>query len=155
MWDSLFPNGAWHYLLGGLLIGAGVALLFASTGLIGGASSVFSTTCSFFSQHAFFQQARLKDSRGWRLVYALGMVLGAVLVTWVGGTAFATGVPWYLLLLGGFVAGFGARLAGGCTSGHGICGLASLQLPSLVAVLTFLATAFATAHIVRALGVLS
>ena len=59
--------------------------------------------------------------------------------------------PWQLAL-GGFVAGFGARLSGGCTSGHGICGLASLQLPSLLAVLIFLATAIVTANVVRAPG---
>jgi uncharacterized membrane protein YedE/YeeE len=61
-------------------------------------------------------------------------------------------VPWWQLLLGGFIAGFGARLSNGCTSGHGICGMASLQLPSLLAVLTFLATAMVTANLVRSLG---
>jgi len=54
--------------------------------------------------------------------------------------------------VGGLLVGFGARLSNGCTSGHGICGLGSLQLPSLVAVLTFMATAFVTANAVRILG---
>jgi uncharacterized membrane protein YedE/YeeE len=152
MLDSLFPHGIAHYLTGGLLIGAGVAFLFATTGLIGGASTVYSSTCSFFAREPFFQQERLVQSRAWRLVYALGMVLGALLVVAVGGAPAPTAVAWPQLLVGGAVAGFGARLANGCTSGHGICGLASLQLPSLVAVLTFLATAFATANVVRALG---
>jgi uncharacterized membrane protein YedE/YeeE len=80
------------------------------------------------------------------------MVLGALLFTVMSGDRAVTTVPWFLLLLGGFVAGFGARLGNGCTSGHGVCGLGSLQLPSLVAVLAFLATAFATANLVRALG---
>ena len=61
-------------------------------------------------------------------------------------------MPWWQLLAGGVVAGFGARLANGCTSGHGICGLASLQWPSLLAVLTFLATAIVTARTVAAWG---
>ena len=61
-------------------------------------------------------------------------------------------MTWWQLAAGGFIAGFGARLSSGCTSGHGICGLASLQLPSLLAVLIFLATAIATAQLVRALG---
>jgi uncharacterized membrane protein YedE/YeeE len=152
MWDSLFPNGAWHYLLGGLLIGGGIAFLFLTTGLVGGASSVFTTTCSFFHRHPFFQQPKFLDARAWRLCYAAGMVLGALFVTLLCGVTAPTAVPWWLLLLGGFVAGFGARLANGCTSGHGVCGLASLQLPSLVAVLTFLATAFLAANVVRALG---
>ncbi len=50
--------------------------------------------------------------------------------------------------IGGFLVGYGARLGNGCTSGHGICGLGSLQWPSLLAVLTFMATAFITANLV-------
>jgi uncharacterized membrane protein YedE/YeeE len=60
--------------------------------------------------------------------------------------------PWRLLT-GGFLVGYGARLGGGCTSGHGICGLASLQRPSLAAVLTFLATGMATAQLLARYGV--
>lgn len=86
---SLFPFGWQHYLLGGLLIGSAVALLFVFTGLIGGMSTVFSSTWSFVVQRPFFQQARFTDSRGWRLVYALGLILGA-LVWWLG---FADGAP--------------------------------------------------------------
>lgn len=151
MFGDLFPNGAWHYLLGGLLIGCGVSVLFVTTGLIGGASTFYSATCSFFSKRPFFQQPRLVQSRDWRLVYAAGMVLGAAVVALLSH-GMTTEVPWWQLLLGGFVGGFGARLANGCTSGHGICGLASLQLPSLFAVLTFLATAFLSARVVLAIG---
>jgi len=150
--DHLFPNGYVPYLAGGLLIGAGVVLLFVGTGWIGGASSVFSAVWSYVNDRPFFQQPRLVQSRAWRIVYALGMVLGALLVTAITQEHFVTAVPWFLLLIGGFVAGFGARLGNGCTSGHGVCGLGSLQLPSLLAVVTFLATAFATANLVRALG---
>jgi uncharacterized membrane protein YedE/YeeE len=152
MLDQLFPSGIAHYLLGGLAIGTGIAFLFATTGLIGGASTVFSSTWSFFSRQPFFQQQRFVQSRTWRLVYALGMVLGVLLVALVAGAQPVTSVSWPQLLVGGFVAGFGARLANGCTSGHGVCGLGSLQLPSLVAVLTFLATAFVTANAVIVLG---
>jgi hypothetical protein len=146
---SLFPLGWQHYLLGGVLIGTGVALLFVLTGRIGGMSTVFSRTWSFVVRRPFFQQARFVDSRGWRLVYALGLILGA-LVWWLGfagGKPEATAVPAWQLLLGGFLVGYGARLGNGCTSGHGICGLGSLQLPSLMAVLTFMATAFLTANL--------
>ena len=59
----------------------------------------------------------------------------------------ARGVPVWQLLVGGFFVGYGARLGNGCTSGHGICGLGSLQWPSLLAVLTFMATAFLTANL--------
>ena len=146
---SLFPLGWAHYLWGGLLIGAGTGLLFVLTGRIGGMSSVFSSTWSYVVRRPFFQQDRFLASRGWRLVYALGLVLGA-LVWWLGfagGVTEATAVPAWQLLLGGFLVGYGARLGNGCTSGHGICGLGSFQWPSLMAVLTFMATAFLTANL--------
>ena len=66
--DTLFPFGWQHYLLGGLTIGAGVALLYLFNGWVGGMSTVFSSTWSFVSRKSFFQQARLVDSRHWRLV---------------------------------------------------------------------------------------
>ena len=146
---SLFPLGWQHYLLGGLLIGAGTGLLFLLTGRIGGMSTVFSSSWSYLVQRPFFQQARFTDSRGWRLVYAAGLILGALLwwLGFAGGAALATSVPAGQLLVGGFFVGYGARLGNGCTSGHGICGLGSLQLPSLYAVLTFMATAFLTANL--------
>ena len=146
---ALFPSGWQHYLLGGVFIGIGTALLFLLTGRIGGMSSVFSSTWSYVVKRPFFQQPKFLDSRGWRLVYAAGLVLGA-LVWWLGfagGVREATAVPAWQLSVGGFFVGYGARLGNGCTSGHGICGLGSLQLPSLFAVLTFMATAFLTANV--------
>ncbi len=151
---SLFPLGWPHYLLGGLCIGAGVALLFVFTGLVGGMSSVFSSTWSYLLRAPYFQQARYTDTRGWRLVYAAGLIVGA-LVWWLGfsdGTPLRTEVPVWALVVGGFFVGYGARLGNGCTSGHGICGLGSLQWPSLLAVLTFMATAFITANLVAFWG---
>lgn len=148
--SELFPLGWQHYLLGGLIIGSGVALLFVFTGLVGGMSTVFSSSWSFVLRTPFFHQVRFTSSRGWRLVYAAGLVLGA-LVWWLmlgDGAPLRTEVPAGLLLLGGFLVGYGARLGNGCTSGHGICGLGSLQLPSLLAVLTFMGTAFLTANLV-------
>jgi uncharacterized membrane protein YedE/YeeE len=152
--DTLFPFGWQHYLLGGLTIGAGVALLYLFNGWVGGMSTVFSSSWSFVSQRSFFQQARLVDSRQWRLVYAAGVVLGALVWRFAlnDGQAQSTSVPIWQLLLGGFLVGYGARLGNGCTSGHGICGLGALQLPSLGAVLTFMATAFLTANLLGALA---
>ena len=147
---SLFPLGWTHYLLGGLLVGSGTALLFVLTGRIGGMSTVFSSTWSYLIKKPFLQQARFVESRGWRLVYAAGVALGG-LIWWLGmagGAAQSTSVPAWQLLVGGFFVGYGARLGNGCTSGHGICGLGSLQWPSLMAVLTFMATAFLTANVV-------
>lgn len=146
---TLFPFGWQHYLLGGFIIGAGVALLYVFNGWIGGMSSVFSSSWSYLLRRGSFQQARYTDSRAWRLVYAAGVVLGALVwrLFFSDGNTQTTSVPAWQLLVGGFLVGYGARLGNGCTSGHGICGLGSLQLPSLGAVLTFMATAFITANL--------
>ena len=151
---ALFPYGMQHYLAGGILLGIGVSLVFVLTGLVTGMSTFFSSTWSYVSQLPFFQQDRFVSSRGWRLMLAIGLVLGGLiyLVTAGGGQPFQTAVSWWQLALGGFIAGFGARMSNGCTSGHGICGIASLQLPSILAVVTFLVTAMITANLVKALG---
>jgi hypothetical protein len=153
MLDEFFPRGVIHYLLGGLLIGSGISVLFLLTGLIGGTSTFFSSTLSFVSSQPFFQQHRLVASRLWRLVYALGLMIGAAIYFAASGEAWVTQVSHGQLLLGGLLIGFGARLAKGCTAGHGICGLASLQLPSVLAVITFLLTAIAVAQLVQFIGV--
>ena len=154
MIEQWFPNGWSHYLLGGVLIGSGVGGAFLVAGLIPGMSTVFSSTWSWASRLPLFQEDRMRASRAWRVALALGLVLGGALytVTVGGGALGTTAIPWWQLALGGVIGGFGARLAEGCTSGHGICGLASLQLPSLLAVLTFLTTAMVTAHLVRSMG---
>ena len=147
---SLFPLGWQHYLLGGLMIGAGVVVLFVFTGLVGGMSTVFSSTWSYVIDRPFFQQTRFTETRGWRLVYALGLILGAA-AWWFflgDGMPLSSKIPVWQMLLGGFLVGYGARLGNGCTSGHGICGLGSLQWPSLLAVLCFMGTAFITANLV-------
>ena len=149
---DLFPLGWQHYLAGGMLLGLGMGVLFVTTGLIGGMSTVFTTVWSFFSSAPFFGQEKFRASRHWRLVYAAGVILGAALWTFTAGESFRTQVPYWQLALGGFIAGFGARLSNGCTSGHGICGMASLQAPSMLAVAIFLATAFLTANLVRLLA---
>ena len=122
------------------------------SGLVTGMSTVFTSTCSFFSRASFFQQDRFTSSRGWRLALAVGLILGGALFVWTGGSPFETEVTAWQLALGGFIAGFGARMSNGCTSGHGICGMASGQLPSILAVVTFLVTAMITANLVRLIG---
>jgi uncharacterized membrane protein YedE/YeeE len=152
---ALFPEGFTHYLIGGLLMGVALGALFLLTGLIGGMSTVFTSTWSYVSRAPFFSEPRFIASRGWRLVYAAGLVLGGFIYLRLGAEPFVTGISAWRLLLGGFLIGFGARLGNGCTAGHGLCGLASLQLPSLVAVLVFLSTAISVAHLIRWLGVSS
>jgi uncharacterized protein len=155
MLDAFFPNGTGHYLIGGLLIGAGVSLVYLLTGYVSGVSTFFSTMWSYVSKAPFFRQEPFLRSREWRNYFSLGLLLGGVVFLFTfASSAASTQVEWWRLLIGGFIAGLGARMAGGCTSGHGICGLASLQWQSLAAVLTFLATAIITASIMLSFGVL-
>ena len=153
MFTDYFPFGMERYLIGGLLIGLGVALLFVTTGKLGGASTFFSATWSWVSNAPFFQEASLRDSRQWRLIYALGMVLGGVVYFALGLPTETTQVHLWRFVVGGLLIGFGARLGGGCTSGHGICGMASLSVGSMLMVAVFLSTAIITALTVSALGV--
>ncbi|MBL4867462.1 MAG: YeeE/YedE family protein [Pseudomonadales bacterium] len=151
LFETLFPFGVEHYLIGGILIGSGVSLLFISTGLVGGMSSVFTTALSYVSKASFFQEDQQLKSRQWRFVYAAGLILGAFI--WIllpANGVVVTQLPWWQLAVGGFIAGFGARYGDGCTSGHGICGMASLNLPSFVSVIVFLSTAIITAQIISA-----
>lgn len=151
---NLFPLGVTQYLVGGLLVGLGVALIFVMTGIYAGASSFFSSTWSWFSRARYFHQAVYTNARVWRLVFTAGLIGGALVFTFFSGSWFVTEVQWWRLLLGGFLVGVGTRMSRGCTSGHGICGLASWSFPSLVAVIVFMGIAIATAFAISSLGVL-
>lgn len=126
--------------IGGLLIGASASLLLWLNGRIAGISGII--------EGAF---SRDKDDSRWRWLFLFGLVGGASLAFWLvpGQRVFQDVMPWPLLLLAGLLVGFGTRLGGGCTSGHGVCGLARLSPRSLVAVLTFMATGVLTVFIVR------
>lgn len=153
MLAHFFPNGFAPYLIGGTLIGLGVALLYLTTGRPGGVSTFFSAAWSWLLKTPFFQQASFRDSRQWRLVYALGLVLGGTLYALLGLPLSPTQLPAWKLALGGVLIGFGARLGGGCTSGHGICGMASLSGGSLTMVITFLSIAIVTAQVLSTWGI--
>ena len=126
---------------GGLLIGLSAVLAMAFLGRIMGATGIL----------AGFLTPSSGNDWSWRAAMVAGMIsapLGMLLVT--GQTAEIT-VPVSLpmLLVGGFLVGVGVTYGGGCTSGHGVCGLARFSNRSLVATVTFMATAFATVFVVR------
>lgn len=152
----MFPLGIEHYLIGGVLIGIGVSLIYILTGLHATQSSFFTTTLSWFSKRKHFQKERNLKERTWRLYLAIGLIIGALLYTLtLSPTGFwTTSVQLWRLALGGLLVGFGTRLSEGCTSGHGISGLASLSTTSLSAVIVFMGIAIITANIVQLLGVL-
>ena len=151
----MLPLGVFPYLVGGVIIGIGVSFIYVLTGIHATQSSFFSTTISFFSKIPYFQQKSYLESRSWRITFAVGVILGAFIytITLSPDGFFTTSLQWWRLLLGGFLAGFGTRLSQGCTSGHGISGLASLSMASLYAVITFLGVGILTALVFQTLGV--
>jgi uncharacterized membrane protein YedE/YeeE len=150
--ETLFPLGSHPSIVGGLVIGLAVSFVCLPTGLMGGISTFFTSTLSFISNWPYFQRDEIVSSRNWRLAYAAGLIVGASIWLFTVGEPFQTEVSWWQLSLGGFIAGFGARLSNGCTSGHGICGIASLQIPSFLSVIIFLASAMIAAAVVKMLG---
>ncbi len=150
--ETLFPNGIYRYAVGGLLVGLGAAVIYLGTGIAAGASTFLESTLSYVSGQSRFQ--RYRPSRDWRVVFTLGIVLGAAVygVFWQGATWTTEVQPWRLLV-GGLLVGVGTRIGKGCTSGHGVCGVGSASRTSFVGVATFLLVAIGTAQLVMAVGV--
>ncbi|MEY4352515.1 MAG: hypothetical protein RLZZ609_756 [Cyanobacteriota bacterium] len=144
----LFPTGIALFLEGGLVMGLGLALIYLTLGVKAGASSFLSSILTYITP----LQAE-RHSREWRLAMVIGMVLGAWLCGMWRGGFFQTAVAPWRLLLGGLLVGYGSRLSSGCTSGHGLMGMASFSRASLQAVLVFMGVAILTAQLVWHLGV--
>lgn len=130
----------WSALGGGVLIGTAAALLLWLNGRIAGISGIV---------NGLLQPGR--GDTAWRAQFVLGLIAGAAVYALVypAGYSARAGFPAGLLALGGFLVGFGTRLGGGCTSGHGVCGIARLAPRSLAATITFVLTGAATVFIVR------
>ena len=123
-------------LAGGILVGLASWALFAGLGRIAGVSGILSTAW-----------VRSEESP-WRWAFLLGLIGGgAVFATGGAGLELAAPRPVGLMLLAGLLVGFGSVLGSGCTSGHGVCGLGRRSGRSLVAVVTFMATGFATVYV--------
>ena len=151
----MFPLGIESYLIGGVIIGVAVSLVYLLTGLHATQSSFFTTTLSWFSKRKHFQKESNLKERNWRLTLAIGLVIGALLYTLTLSTDgfWTTTVQLWRLVLGGLLVGFGTRLSSGCTSGHGISGIASLSMTSLYAVAVFMGVAVITANLIQIIGV--
>ena len=115
----MFPNGVTSYLTGGLIIGIAVSIAYILTGTHATQSSIFTSTISYFSKLPFFQREPYLNSREWRLYFASGVILGALIYTLtISPDGFwVTSLPLWKLGLGGFLVGFGTRLSSP-TAGH-------------------------------------
>lgn len=125
-------------LLGGLLIGGAAALLLLANGRIAGISGIAGGSLG----------ARPRD-RLWRALFLAGLPLGAALCSIGLESTFTPSASGPLLGVGGLLVGYGTQLGGGCTSGHGVCGMSRGSPRSIAATGTFMATAAATVFVVR------
>ena len=127
-------------LVGGALIGLAAAALLLANGKIAGVSGILGR--SFFPS---------RGDLGWRIAFLAGLPLGAWLVTAATADAqgFAITSNPLVLASAGLAVGVGTQIGSGCTSGHGVCGLARGSRRSLVATLTFMAVAGVTVFVAR------
>jgi uncharacterized membrane protein YedE/YeeE len=132
--------------IGGILIGLSAGLLWLTNGRTAGVSGVFGGVVPIRG-----------NDFAWRVVFLLALPVGAILGSWIGPQLLSeiSDVPPQLSLsaamtvVAGLLVGAGTRFGGGCTSGHGICGLARFSSRSLVAVLVFMVVAMITVFVVR------
>jgi hypothetical protein len=128
-------------LAGGALIGAAAVMLMAVTGRIAGVSGI---AARLFPPYADGELAG-------RVAFVAGLVAAPVVVLVATGRLPALTIQGnaVILIVAGFLVGFGSVWGNGCTSGHGVCGLARLSPRSLVATMTFMVAAMATVFVVR------
>lgn len=126
--------------IGGALIGLSSVLLMLLTGRIAGISGIFGGLLNPRSGEI-----------GWRIAFIAGLILAPLLAGLIGHGMPSPQMPasWAVIIGAGLLVGFGTRLAGGCTSGHGICGISRLSARSIAATVIFMAVAIATVALTR------
>jgi uncharacterized protein len=126
-------------LIGGILIGISAVLLMALNGRIAGMTGMLGGVLA----------PTAPDAR-WRLAFLAGAVLAPFVATLLGATfPFAAPTTGVALVIGGVIVGMGVTYGGGCTSGHGVCGIARLSRRSIVATVVFMASTFVTVAVTR------
>ena len=135
-WSAFTP---WSAAIGGVIIGAAVAIFVLVNGRIAGISGIVG---------GFLRPA--SGDVAWRLAFVAGLMaapmlymLAATLPPVVIDASYPT------LIVAGLLVGVGTRYGAGCTSGHGVCGISRVSPRSLVATLSFMAPGFATVYVVR------
>ena len=135
----MFPNFTpLTALAGGVLIGLASVWLLAANGRIAGVSGIL---------HGLVAQP--PGDKAWRAAFIAGLLVAGLI--WVFFTQPNPGRTGFLgwAVLGGFLVGLGTRMGGGCTSGHGVCGLGRLSLRSLVAVVVFMGAGMISVFLMR------
>lgn len=137
--SSLAHFSSWTSLAGGLLIGLAVAILIIFNGRIAGISGIVG---------GLFKPT--KNEMAWRWAFILGLIIAPIVY------GLLTAMPevevsasYWQLIFAGLLVGIGTRYASGCTSGHGICGIARLSRRSIIATLLFMASGMAVVYVMR------
>ncbi|PHQ63762.1 MAG: hypothetical protein COC10_04455 [Sphingobium sp.] len=129
--------------VGGLMIGLAAALMLLGLGRIAGVSGLAARASGL---------SATGTPRAIAAAFVVGLPLGALILEIMGADVPARFPDMATLITGGLIVGFGTRLGSGCTSGHGVCGLARFSPRSVVATATFMATGIATVAAMNALG---
>lgn len=126
--------------IGGALIGLSAVLLMLFTGRIAGISGIFAGLIN-----------PQTDDRGWRAAFIAGLIAAPITAMLVGYPVPVPQMPgsWITVAVGGLLVGFGTRLGSGCTSGHGICGIARISPRSIAATGAFMAAAIVVVALTR------
>ncbi len=127
-------------LIGGGLIGLSSALLLIFYGKIAGISGLVENLLEKVNKQDF-----------WQIAFVAGLLVAGVLVQLVapGLLKGELSIPTWLIVVSGFLVGFGTRLGNGCTSGHGVCGMSRFSLRSTAATITFMLVAVIVANLVE------
>ena len=129
-------------LIGGAIIGLSAVFLLLFKGRIAGISGIL--TSVFSSNHQEFT---------WRALFLIGLILGPVIAVYFGSSLpTSIDASWPVMIIGGFLVGFGSNLGNGCTSGHGICGVGRFSKRSIVATATFMSIAILTVFVIGFFG---
>jgi uncharacterized protein len=127
-------------LFGGALIGLASALLMLLNGRIAGISGILGGVLTMSA-----------GDKVWRIAFIAGLIVAPIIIGLLGHSLPEPEMPpsWALTVAAGALVGFGARHGGGCTSGHGVCGIARLSARSIVATVIFMVSAIAVVAIMR------
>ena len=131
-------------LLGGLIIGLAVAILYLMRGNYTGISGIYFNVISV-NKSGFL----------WRFLFITGLIIGPVILSFFSFTDLGFEMPNtnpIIVILGGLLVGYGTQLGSGCTSGHGVCGIGRLSIRSIVGTCVFVGAGVVTVFITRSLG---
>lgn len=129
----------WASLAGGVMIGLAATLLMAFHGRIAGMTGIFAGILPPVS-----------SDWQWRVAFLAGAIIAPAIMLIAGGTIpFAVPVPLWAMIIGGLIVGIGVTVGSGCTSGHGVCGMARLSPRSITATITFMITTAITVYVMR------